>query len=52
MPDVKLDKWVGYKDIAFAFDLKDPIKLEKFEDTLQLVVVGTDCKNQRYKIIN
>lgn len=49
---MKLDKWTGYKDIAFVFDSKDPLKVEKFEDTLQLVVVGTDCKHQRYKIIN
>ena len=51
IPDPKLDKWVGYRDIAFVFDSKDPMKIEKPEDQLQLAVVGTDGKNQRFKII-
>ncbi len=52
IPDPKSDKWVGYRDIAFVFDSKDPMKIEKPEDQLQLAVVGTDGKNQRFKIIN
>ena len=52
IPDPKLDKWVGYRDIAFVFDSKDPMKIEKPGDQLQLAVVGTDGKNQRFKIIN
>lgn len=34
MPDAKLDKWVGYRDISFVHDSKDPMKLEKPEDQL------------------
>lgn len=52
MPDSKHDKWVGFRDISFIHDSKDPMKLEKPEDQLQLCVVGTDGKTQRLKVIN
>jgi hypothetical protein len=41
MPDPKIDKWVGYRDITF---LQDPKDATKQDDLLQLCVVGTDGK--------
>jgi hypothetical protein len=32
MPDTKKDTWLGYRDISFIHDSKDPLKLEKPED--------------------
>ena len=32
LPDAKVDKWVGFRDIAFVHDSKDPMKMEKPDD--------------------
>ena len=52
-PEIKQEKWTGYKDICLIPDPAIPASTQTaLDDLYKVCVVGTDGKNQRLKIVD